>query len=136
MARDWRRERPPPGAYVMREDGTIRPARSMAEHLETYSDKGNARRVIKQTRVDGILVSTVFLGLDHNFGGGQPICFEGMIFGGPHDQYQERYYTIEQARLAHPELVAKALDKKDMPAIRAALFIPADETANKDQDET
>ena len=53
--------------------------------------------------VDGILVnvSTVFLGIDHSFGFGQPVLFETMIFGGKHDQYQERYCTLEEAKIGH-----------------------------------
>jgi hypothetical protein len=39
-----------------------------------------ADRVVRQTEIPGGMVSTVFLGLDHNFGGGPPILFETMIF--------------------------------------------------------
>jgi len=49
-------------------------------------------------------ISTVWLGLDHAFhfeGDQTPIIFETMIFGGAHDQYQERYATEEQARDGH-----------------------------------
>jgi len=52
-----------------------------------------------------IRVSTIFLGLDHNFGGGKPILFETMIFGGKHDQYQERYHTWEEAEKGHKKAV-------------------------------
>ena len=49
-----------------------------------------------------ITVSTVFLGLDHSFGMGPiPVLFETMIFGGPHDQYQERYATWDEAVAGH-----------------------------------
>ena len=51
------------------------------------------------------LISTVWLGLDHSFGYlyGEhvPLIFETMIFGGEHDQYQERYSTEEQALDGH-----------------------------------
>lgn len=53
-----------------------------------------------------VRVSTVFLGIDHNFGGeGPPIVFETMIFGGEHDQYQERYCTLEEAKAGHLKAV-------------------------------
>ena len=63
-------------------------------------------RVLKSTQVDkDIRVSTVFLGVDHrfNFSGddGPPILFETMIFGGQHDQYQDRYCTYDQALAGH-----------------------------------
>jgi hypothetical protein len=60
-------------------------------------------------------VSTVFLGMDHSFGGGTPVLFETMIFGGEHDQYQERYCTWDEAEKGHQiacELVNKiAIDR-------------------------
>ena len=46
-------------------------------------------------------VSTVFLGLNHQWGEGPPLLFETMIFGGEHDQYQERYATWDEAEQGH-----------------------------------
>lgn len=40
-----------------------------------------AHRRVRRTQVNKGYVSTVFLGLDHNFGGGPPILFETMYFG-------------------------------------------------------
>lgn len=48
-----------------------------------------------------VSVSTLFLGLDHSFGGGPPVLWETMIFGGEHDQYQERYTSREDAIAGH-----------------------------------
>jgi hypothetical protein len=64
-------------------------------------------------------VSTVWLGLDHNFRGeGPPIIFETMVFGeGPYADYQWRYSTEEEARRGH-ETVVEAL-KGDKAAIKA-----------------
>lgn len=55
---------------------------------------------------NGVRVSTVFIGLDHNFnprltGEVNPILFETMIFGGKHNLYQERYSTWEEAEIGH-----------------------------------
>ena len=44
-------------------------------------DGGRNRRVA-ETTVGPLWVSTVFLGLDHNFGEGDPLLFETMIFDG------------------------------------------------------
>lgn len=53
------------------------------------------------------IVSTVFLGLDHrHFGDGPPVLFETMIFGGPHDEWQKRACTWDEAEATH----AAALD--------------------------
>jgi hypothetical protein len=61
-------------------------------------------RRVAQDKVEKILISTVFLGLNHNFSStGPPILFETMIFGGKHDKYQRRYSTWEQANKGHQE---------------------------------
>jgi hypothetical protein len=56
----------------------------------------------------GVQVSTVFLGLDHSFGHGPPLLFETMIFNGPHDGWQMRATTWEEAEKAHQAAVAIA----------------------------
>lgn len=61
------------------------------------------------TRVsDDVLVSTVKLIADHSFGGPCPLWFETMIFGGPHDEFQERYSTEAEAITGHDKAVAMA----------------------------
>ena len=57
-------------------------------------------------RSDGVTISTVFLGLDHAWGDGPPLLFETMIFGGSHDQYQERYSSKKEALAGHKQAVA------------------------------
>jgi hypothetical protein len=54
-----------------------------------------------------VRVSTVFLGLDHNFHGGEPILFETMIFGGPLNGEQWRYATYAEAERGHAEAVTQ-----------------------------
>lgn len=69
------------------------------------------RRVAETFPAEGIRVSTVFLGIDHNFHGqGAPILFETMIFGGPHNDYQERYSTWEEAEAGHAVACRLALE--------------------------
>jgi hypothetical protein len=71
-------------------------------------------RQVASTKVSGIWgsqwISTVFLGLDHNFAGeGRPIVFETMIFGGPlSERYQRRYCTWDEAVEGHAEAVRVA----------------------------
>ena len=66
--------------------------------------------------VAGIQVSTVFLGLDHRFfGDGPPLIFETMVFGGPHDEAQERYCSWKAAEAGHKRWVAKVF-----PALASA----------------
>lgn len=65
------------------------------------------RHVGKTIVAIDIKVSTVFLGLDHQYGDGEPILFETMVFGGKHDQEMERYSTWEQAEEGHKRWVNK-----------------------------
>lgn len=46
-------------------------------------------------------VSTVWLGIDHNFGFGAPLIFETMVFGGAYDQECVRYHTEKEALAGH-----------------------------------
>lgn len=66
---------------------------------EWISKKENKR--VALTKKLGITISTVFLGVDHNFVGGPPIIFETMIFGGDHDQEMMRYTSWEDAVSGH-----------------------------------
>jgi hypothetical protein len=53
-----------------------------------------------------IEVSTVFLGINHDFRYRTPVLFETMIFGGEYDRMQWRYTTIKKARQGHRNAVA------------------------------
>jgi hypothetical protein len=67
----------------------------------------SANRRVGDDLIGEVRVSTVFLGVDHNFcDGGPPLLFETMIFGGPHDQYQERCSTWQQAEAMHQRAIA------------------------------
>ena len=68
------------------------------------------RRVADET-IDGVRVSTVFLSLDHSFGGGPPMLFETMVFGGPRDQEQYRCTTWDEAEAMHKAIVARVKEQ-------------------------
>lgn len=61
--------------------------------------------------VDGeefeIEISTVFLGLDHGYGVGDPLLFETLVFGGPRHMSGDRYSTWEEAEAGHAAFVAQ-----------------------------
>jgi len=66
-------------------------------------------RVVAHDRDEGadgleILVSTVFLGIDHNFGGGPPLLWETMVMGGLLDGLQMRHSSREEAFRFHQEV--------------------------------
>jgi hypothetical protein len=53
-----------------------------------------------------ISVSTVFLGMDHNYqDDGPPLLFETLVFGGPLDDEMERYATWDEAVEGHNVMV-------------------------------
>jgi len=71
---------------------------------------GNLLHLKKQ---EPVRISTVFLGLDHNFSGtGPPLLYETMIFGGKYDQHQQRYATKAEALAGHKKCVMLALAEK------------------------
>lgn len=75
--------------------------------MET-ADRSVAQDIDEQT---GWSISTVFLGLDHNYTGhGKPILWETMVFGGPLDGEQDRYQSVEEARKGHQEMCAKVTE--------------------------
>lgn len=57
--------------------------------------------------IGDIRVSTVFLGLDHNFGSGKPLLFETMVFGGLFNNRMNRYSTWEEAVKGHNKMVKR-----------------------------
>ena len=64
---------------------------------------------IKQTVLpNGKWVSTVWLGLNYQYGNGPPLVFETMVFSrqGEWDELDcRRYSTIREARIGHKEMV-------------------------------
>lgn len=79
-------------------------------------------RIVARTMVHDeygeYLVSTVWLGLDHQYGNGPPLIFETMIFiksgEGALDEEQWRYATEEQAMLGHAEAVTLVRTMMDL----------------------
>jgi len=65
---------------------------------------GEHDRQIARTEVDDIVISTVFLALDHALYG-KPELFETMIFGGPMDQERWRYSDYNEAVSGHWSIV-------------------------------
>lgn len=69
-------------------------------------DPNESGRRIEATVIGDARVSTVFLGIDHNWrDSGPPILFETMIFGGEHDEYQDRCCTYDEAKVMHTKAI-------------------------------
>lgn len=79
-------------------------------------------KIIEQTPIGIYFVSTVWLGLDHNWGEGPPLIFETMVFwrGQHSDLYMDRYSTEEQAKNGHARacsFVRAGLITHDVPEL-------------------
>jgi len=81
------------------------PCRDLAEWAEWMR---KANRHVGDDRIDPLHVSTVFLGLDHRYGEGEPLLFETMIFDGADNAYQVRTSTWSQAEKAHAAAITVA----------------------------
>lgn len=86
--------------YVL--DNNNKPIPASITEAADWLEEGSNRRTVKRDEISDILVSTVFLGLDHSWTpGGKPVLWETMIFGGEHDQYQDRYTSHKDALEGH-----------------------------------
>ena len=68
----------------------------------------SGKRAVAQEMIGDVRVSTVFLGLDHQFGDGPAILWETMVFwpdeGGDESH---RYSSLAEARAGHELVVAR-----------------------------
>ena len=92
--------------YKLNDDHSVSEC-SLEELVEVYNDN-DKKRILGKDVVCGVMISTIFLGIDHNFGDGPPIIFETMVFGGvaPNSE-QERYSTYDEAMAGHKRYVKK-----------------------------
>lgn len=76
-----------------------------AKWLYGKDDEGKFNKVVARTEIGDTLVSTVFLGLDHNHADtGPPLLFETLVMGGPNDQDMYRYRTWDKAIEGHERI--------------------------------
>jgi hypothetical protein len=93
-------------------NGKIKPA-TMMEWIKWFENPQN--RIIDYTEIsDEVYVSTIFLGIDHNFrfidlalGNEQhrPLLFETMVFGGKFTNKSWRYSTYGESKRGHWAIV-------------------------------
>src|SRR5438552_481269 len=71
-----------------------------------------ADRKVAATTLGESFISTVFLGLDHQYINGPPLLFETLVFGGPFDGETDRYSTWEEAEKGHEDMVRRVMEGK------------------------
>lgn len=85
-----------------------RAGRAIQAHEWTALHTEDYKRVGLQRFEGGVSVSTVWLGINHNFSHGKPLIFETMIFGPdgyPYDEACQRYATEAEAIMGHRRTV-------------------------------
>jgi len=95
--------------YILAEDGKTPIASTYEEWLRWIAVNEHKRRVARDS-VGDAEVSTVFLTLNMAFDDGDPVLWETMIFGGKHDQHQERYTSYDAAVAGHARALAMIKD--------------------------
>lgn len=103
--------------YIL--DDKRRPIKVGLHEWSAWFGKEDRRVALTETALHR--VSTVFLGLDHSFGGGPPLLFETMVFenGTNEDVGCNRYSTWEEADAGHAGMVEEFL-KKEADALAAS----------------
>jgi hypothetical protein len=98
-----------PGTYYMLDGHKIVETHDLLAWGRWF-EKVDSRRVGWTAR-GRVQISTVFLGLDHNFENtGDPVLFETMIFRSwTWGDYQRRWHTWEEAEAGHQATVKMAL---------------------------
>jgi len=98
--------------YILDEHGEPVPCEDLMKWASQFEQDWE-RRIVKQEQIGDSKVSTVFLGLDHGFGKGDPVLWETMIFGGERDQ--------EMHRCSGSREQAEAMHYKTAQSVRASL---------------
>lgn len=75
------------------------------------------QRIVGRDEIGKSTVSTVFLGIDYNFGGiGYPVLWETMVFGGELDHEQDRCSgSREQAEAMHSAMIDRIKEANEQP---------------------
>jgi hypothetical protein len=98
------------GKYILRGREPV----EVFDLMEWASAFGRDNRIVRQSRIGRAFISTVFLGIDHNFScyRSRPVLFETMIFDEPLlPDYQTRCSTWDEAEADH-KLACMIVDRK------------------------
>lgn len=91
--------------YYLLDDGQVTTTDDLMAWAQWFE---TADRRVAVTQVGEYEVSTVFLGIDHNFSGdGEPVLYETMVFLDGHGTDSERYTTREEAIVGHNRMVKR-----------------------------
>ncbi len=111
--------------YILDKDHKIIEA-TLEEFGLFFSPEFHRDRIVRQERVGGAFISTVFLCLDHNYRfDGPPLLFETMIFPeAVYDHYQTRCCTWDEAVIMHQQARVFACQRnEEIEAAGSSVFI-------------
>jgi hypothetical protein len=109
-----------PHHYRLTADHRTVPVSDYSEFARDFGDIDNRR--VAATQVGPLWISTVFLGIDHNWSGGPPLLFETMVFGDAEESGEmHRYSTWDEAVAGHARVVAQC--EEQLARANAALKI-------------
>lgn len=94
------------GRYILDEKGRPVPEPDLLKWAMWFE---TANRSVGDETIGGVRISTIFLALDHGWGGGPPVLWETMTFG-PDPFHQERDRcsgSWEQAEAMHADVVER-----------------------------
>lgn len=123
-----------PGHYILNSDHTTV---EVSELKWTNWMRFNSRRVAHDT-ILGVEISTVFLGIDHNYDiVGAPVLFETLTFGLPEEsQITNRYCTWAEAVDGHErtkEVIVKKMGTSEEVAKESSIIISQLKNVNDGQ---
>lgn len=87
--------------YILDDDGN--PIATDVQTWGRWFEDIGLRRRIAYDKIGALQISTVFLGLNHQWGDGPPVLWETMVFGLPDDadEIQLRYTSKVDALKGH-----------------------------------
>jgi hypothetical protein len=91
--------------YYDRQGNPLTDEEHLAIRVRASKSGEDVKRVALDVLPGDVRISTVWLGLDHGWGGGPPLIFETLVFGGPMDGEMDRYSTEAQAVEGHARMV-------------------------------
>lgn len=112
--------------WTLDEGGNPRPERNVLRWAKWLEGAGEARTVAQTELPGGRIVSTVFLGIDHNFSfhgpdvERLPVLWETMVFraDGKGWGVQRRYQSREDALAGHQSIVEELTQKRHERKLR------------------
>lgn len=101
--------------YILNSQGEPEPC----DDLHVWARSFETDRRVARDEINGRIVSTVFLGIDHNFNGGEPLIWETMVFPSE-DNFNEEDAdrcggSRADAQAMHNRMVAKVKDRQQQP---------------------